>query len=204
LSYLLLPADERELVRHLCSDLGWTMITGRIEKGTPIAFSDPSVVVSDDLPVAGDHATGPLWVYLFWSPEWGRATAVGDAPEPRDLVRRVLRRSKGGERGELDNVVDPHASPIVIYRRCHWGDHPEGELAVGFLGGMDRRRADWPPELRRALGQAERWLKRGAVKIWPFDYVDDETRGIPNAVTWVRPAAWSWLEGGGRIANSAF
>jgi hypothetical protein len=202
MSYLLLPEDEREMVRHLCTDLGWTMVTGTIERGTPVAFPDPSVVVSAALPVAGDHAMGPLWVFLFWSPDWGRAIAVGDAPEPRDLVRRVL-RMKARESGELDNVLDPHVSPIVIYRRCHWGDHPEGNLAVGFLGGMDRPRADWPPELRRALGQAERWLKRGAVKINPFDYVDGNGR-IPNAVTWVRPAAWSWLERGGRIANSAF
>ena len=202
MSYLLLPEDEHELVHHLCTDLGWTMITGRIERGTPVVFPDPSVVVSADLPVAGDHATGPLWAFLFWSPEWGRAIAVGDAPEPRDLVRRVL-RMKGRATGELENVLDPHASPVVIYRRCHWGDHPEGDLAVGFLHGMDRPRAEWPPELRRAFGQAERWLKRGAVKINPFDYVD-ATRGIPNAVTWARPAAWSWVEKGGRIANSAF
>jgi hypothetical protein len=128
---------------------------------------------------------------------------VGDAPEPKDLVRRVLRRPKGRERPDLENVLDPHASPVLIYRRCHWGDHPEGRLAVGFLRGMDRPRAQWPGELRRAFGQAERWLKRGAVKIDPFDYVDGTVR-IPNAVTWARPAAWSWLERGGRIANGGF
>jgi hypothetical protein len=142
-------------------------------------------------------------VFLFWSPEWGRAIAVGDAPEPKDLVRRVLRMKKGRESGALDHVLDPQASPVVIYRRCHWGDHPEGNLAVGFIGGMDRPRADWPPELRRALGRAERWLKRGAVKIDPFDYVDGSA-SIPNVVTWARPAAWSWLEAGGRIAAAAF
>ena len=202
MSYLLLPDDERELVRHLCTDLGWTMVTGRIEHGTPVAFLDPGVVPSADLPVAGDHATGPLWVFLFWSPEWGRPIAVGDAPEPKDLVRRVL-RTRARETVELDNVLDPHQSPVVIYRRCYWGDHPEGSLGVGFLHGMDRPRADWPSELRRALGQAERWLKRGAVKIDPFDYVDGNGR-IPNAVTWARPAAWSWIERGGRIYNGGF
>src|SRR6476660_10556922 len=132
MSYLLLPGDEREMVQHLCSDLGWTMLTGRIDRGTPIAFSDPSVVASDDLPVSGDHGTGPLWVYLFWSPAWGRAIAVGDAPEPRDLVRRVL-RMKRQQTGELDHVLDPHVSPVVIYRRCYWEDGPEGSLGVGFL-----------------------------------------------------------------------
>src|SRR6478672_4424547 len=105
MSYLLLPGDEGEMVRHLCAHLGWTMVTGRIERGIPIAFSDPSVVVSDDLPVAGDHATGPLWTYLFWSPAWGRPIAVGDAPEPKDLVRRVL-RMKRQQTSELDNVLD--------------------------------------------------------------------------------------------------
>jgi len=110
---------------------------------------------------------------------------------------------KRQQTGELDHVLDPHVSPVVIYRRCYWEDGPEGSLGVGFLHGMDRPRAEWPPELRRALGQAERWLKRGAVKIHPFDYVDG-TRGIPNAVTWARPAAWSWLERGGRIANGGF
>jgi hypothetical protein len=203
MSYLLLPAHEHEMVRHLCTDLGWAMITGRIEHGTPIAVSDPSVALSAELPVGGDLATGPLWAYLFWSPAWGRPIAVGDAPEPTDLVRRVLRSAAGRERGELDNVVDPHASPVLIYRRCHWADRPEGDLAVGFLGGMDQPRAQWPRELRLALGQAERWLKRGAVRINPFDYVDG-TETIPNVVTWARPAAWSWLEGGGRIANSGF
>jgi hypothetical protein len=68
---------------------------------------------------------------------------------------------------------------------------------------MDRPRADWPPELRWAFGQAERWLKRAAVKINPFDYVDGSAT-IPNVSTWARPAAWSWLESGGRIANSSF
>jgi hypothetical protein len=53
------------------------------------------------------------------------------------------------------------------------------------------------------LGQAERWLTRGAVKINPFDYVDGEGT-IANAATWARPAAWSWLESGGRIANAGF
>lgn len=202
MSYLLLPEDEREMVRHLCTDLGWTIVTGRIEHARPVAFSDPSIVPSADLPVGGDHAKGPLWVYMFWSPEWGQAIAVGDAPEPKDLVRRVL-RIRARKTGELDDVLDPHRSPVVIYRRCYWGDHPEGSLGVGFLHGMDRPRADWPPELRRALGQAERWLKRGAVKIHPFDYVDG-TRGIPNAVTWARPAAWSWIERGGRIYNGGF
>ena len=202
MSYLLLPRDEAEMVRHLCGHLGWTMVTGRIERGTPIAISDPSVVVSDDLPVAGDHATGPLWTYLFWSPAWGSPIAVGDVPEPTDLVRRVLRMG-ARETGELDNVLDPHRSAVVIYERCYWGDHPEGNLGVGFLRGMDRPRADWSPELRRALGQAERWLKRGAVRIDPFDYVDG-WGSIPNAVTWVRPAAWSWLESGGHIASGGF
>jgi hypothetical protein len=202
-SYLLLPADEHEMVDHLCADLGWTLLTGRVERGTPIAVPDPGLAVSADLPIAGDHGTGPLWNYLFWSPAWGRPVAVADAPEPKDLVRRVLRQRARQNGRQLDNVLDPHASPVVIYRRCHWEDRPEGNLAVGFLHGMDRRHADWPPELRRALGQAERWLKRGAVRIDPFDYVDDGG-SIPNAVTWVRPAAWSWLEHGGRIANAAF
>ncbi len=76
-------------------------------------------------------------------------------------------------------------------------------LGVGFLRGMDRPRAEWPPELRRALGQAERWLKRGAVRMNPFDYVEGEGT-IPNTVTWATPAAWSWLESGGRIANAGF
>jgi hypothetical protein len=150
------------------------MVTGRIEHARPVAFPTQASCLGD-LPVAGDHATGPLWVFLFWSPEWGRAIAVGDAPDPRDLVRRVL-RMRARETGELDNVLDPHQSPVVFYRRCYWGDHPEGSLGVGFLQGMDRPRADWPPELRRALSQAERWLKRGAVKIQPFDYVDGTAR----------------------------
>lgn len=203
MSYLLLPMDEHEMVQHLCADLGWTMVTGRIERGTPVAVSDPSAALSADLPVAGDHAIGPLWAFLFWSPEWGRTIAVGDAPEPKDLVRRVLRGRNGRDSGELDNVLDPHASPVVIYKRCHWQDHPEGNLAVGFLRGMDRPRADWPPELRRAIGQAERWLKRAAVKINPFDYIDGPGT-IGNVATWARPAAWSWVARGGRIANSGF
>jgi hypothetical protein len=203
MSYLLLPEDERELVTYLCDDLGWGLITGAIERGTPIAFAAPSVALSGDLPVAGDHATGPLWVLLFWSPEWGRAIAIGDAPEPTDLVRRVLRSRRGGDTGALDNVIDLLVSPVVIYRRCYWGDHPDGSLGVGFLRGMDRPRADWPAELRRAVGQAERWLKRGGVKINPFDYVDGPGT-IPNVVTWARPAAWSWLERGGRIAHGGF
>ncbi len=203
MSYLLLPEDEAELVHHLCADLGWTMATGRIERGMPVAVSDPSVLLSADLPVAGDHGIGPLWVFVFWSPLWGRAIAVGDAPVPANLVRRVLRKQGGADRGELDNVIDPHASPTVIYRRCHWEDHPEGSLAVGFLRGMDRPRADWPPELRHSFGQAERWLKRGAVRINPFDYVDGFGT-IAGVATWARPAAWSWLQRGGRIANVAF
>jgi hypothetical protein len=203
MSYLLLPEDENKMVQHLCADLGWTMVTGRIERGTPIAFSDPSVALSVDLPVAGDHAMGPLWAFLFWSSDWGRTIAVGDAPEPKNFVRRVLRGRRGRDSGELDNVLDPHSSPVVIYQRCHWQDHPEGNLAVGFLRGMDRPRADWPPELRRAFGQAERWLKRAAVKINPFDYVDGPGT-IANVTTWARPAAWSWVERGGRLANSSF
>lgn len=203
MSYLLLPGDEREMVRHLCSDLGWTMISGRIEHGTPIEVLDPSVALSADLPVAGDNMTGPLWVFLFWSPAWGRPVAVADAPEPGDLVRRILRNVNGRETGELENVLDPHASPVVIYRRSHWGDQPEGQLAVGFLRGMDRPRSEWPRELQRALGQAERWLKRGAVKIDPFDYVDG-SETIANVVTWARPVAWSWLQRGGRLASTGF
>jgi hypothetical protein len=203
MSYLLLPEDEREMVRYLCDDLGWTLVTGAVERGRPIAFPDPNVVLSADLPVAGDHATGPLWVFVFWSPEWGPAIAVRDAPEPKDLVRRVLRSVHRRNSGVLDTVIDPHASPVAFYQRCHWGDHPEGSLAVGFLRGMDRPRADWPPELRRAVGRAERWLKRGAVKIDPFDYVDGPGV-IPNVVTWARPAAWSWIARGGRIANDGF
>jgi hypothetical protein len=203
MSYLLLPADEDEMVKHLCVDLGWNMVTGRMERGTPIVFSDRSVALSEDLPVAGDHAMGPLWACLFWSPEWGRPVAVGDAPEPEDVVRRVLRGSLGRDTTELDNVVDPHMSPVLIYKRCHWQDRRDGSLAVGFLRGMDRPRSDWPPQLRQGFRQAERWLKRGAVKINPFDYVD-EPRTIANVTTWARPAAWSWIERGGRIANAAF
>jgi len=112
MSYLLLPEDERELVTYLCDDLGWGLITGAIERGTPIAFAAPSVALSGDLPVAGDHATGPLWVLLFWSPEWGRAIAIGDAPEPTDLVRRVLRSRRGGDTGALDNVIDVHIARL--------------------------------------------------------------------------------------------
>ena len=203
MSHLLLPSDERELVRHLCTELGWTMLTGMIERGLPVTIADPYVALSSDLPVAGDNATGPPWVFVFWSPEWGRPFAVADAPEPVDVVRRVLRTRPGVGGDKLASVLDPHASPVVFYRRCYWADRPEGNLGVSFLRGMDRPRADWPPELRRSLGQAEQWLRRGAVKINPFDYVD----GMPavrNVATWARPAAWSWLERGGRIANSGF
>jgi len=203
MSYLLLPADEREMLSYLCAHLGWTLTSGRVEHGTPVDFPDPTVVASADLPVGGDHGTGPLWEFLFRSSDWGPAVAVGDAPEPKDLVRRVLRERARRDGRDLHNVLDPHVSPVVIYRRCHWGDHPEGNLAVGFLHGMDLPRREWPPELGRALAQAERWMKRGAIRINPIDYVDGGA-SITNAVTWVRPAAWSWLASGGRIANSSF
>lgn len=199
MTYLLLPEDEREMVENFCVDRGWNLLDGSVERGQPLVIRDPRTLLSEDLPKHGE-AVGPIRVYLFWSPEWGRAVSVGDAPEPADLVRRVIRQRFGGESGRLD-LIDPHATPVMIYRRCFW--MPDARLALGRLQGMDRPRREWPPPFRRAFGQAERWLKRGAVKVSPFDH-DDEPGGVPGVVTWVRPAAWSWIRSGGRVSTISF
>lgn len=156
-------------------------------------------ILSPDLPTAGDHGRGPLWVFMFWSAEWGPAVSIRDAPVPRDLVRRALRQAAGAEAGRLDDVIDPHSSPVLMYRRCYW--HADGKMGLGFLNGMDRPRGEWPASLRGALGKAERWLKRDAVKINPFDYMEGARR-IERVATWVRPAAWAWLQNGGRISSA--
>lgn len=199
MSYLLLPADERVLVAHLCGDLGWELVSGRMEGGRPERIAARDSILSPDLPTAGDLGRGPIWVFMFWSAEWGPAVSIRDAPVPRDVVRRAIRQAPGAESGRLDDVIDPHSSPVVMYRRCFW--QAGGEIGLGFLNGMDRPRGEWPASLRGAFGKAERVLKRDAVKINPFDYMDGAQR-IDRVATWVKPAAWEWLRGGGRISSA--
>jgi hypothetical protein len=197
-SYLLLPADERVLVARLCDDLGWELVSGRMEGDRPERIAAWESILSPDLPSAGDLGRGPIWVLMFWSPEWGPAVSIRDAPRPRDVVRRAIRQT-AAESGRLEDVIDPHSSPAVMYRRCFW--NADAEIGLGFLKGMDRPRKDWPASLRTAFGTAERLLKRDAVKINPFDYMDGARR-IDRVATWVRPAAWEWLQSGGRISSA--
>ena len=201
MSYLLLPADERLLVAHLCDVLGWQLVSGRITRGQPEPIIPWSAVLTDELPTAGDLANGPLWVFMLWSADWGTAVSIRDAPALTrvDQVRRALRQRAGAEAGALDDVIDAHVSPVAFYRRCYWDD--EGNIGLGFLRGMDRPRRDWPPSLRRSIGQAERWLKREAVKVNPFEHVVGARR-IDGVTTWVMPAAWAWLQDGGHISSA--
>ena len=201
MSYLLLPGDERLLVAHLCDGLGWQLVSGRMTRGRPEPIVPWSAALTDELPTAGDMHSGPLWVFMFWSANWGTAVSIQDAPAlaPVDHVRRVLRQQAGVEAGALDDVIDPHFSPVAFYRRCYWDG--EGDIGLGFLRGMDRPRRDWPPSLRRSIGQAERWLKRESVKVNPFDHVT-ASRGIDGVTTWVMPAAWAWLQDGGHISSA--
>ena len=201
MSYLLLPGDERLLVAHLCDGLGWQLVSGRMTRGRPEPIIPWGAALTDELPTAGDKHSGPLWVFMFWSANWGTAVSIQDAPAlaPVDHVRRVLRQQAGVEAGALDDVIDPHFSPVAFYRRCYWDG--EGDIGLGFLRGMDRPRRDWPPSLRRSIGQAERWLKRESVKVNPFDHVT-ASRGIDGVTTWVMPAAWAWLQDGGHISSA--
>jgi hypothetical protein len=167
------------------------------ERPEPIAARES--IVSTELPTAGDHAGGPIWVLMFWSAGWGPAVSVRDAAVPRDVVRRALRQAAGVEAGKLDDVIDPHSAPVVMYRRSYWD--ADGAIGLGFLNGMDRPRREWPLALTRAHAAGERWLKRDAVKINPFDYMDGARR-IDRVAAWVRPAAWTWLQNGGRISSA--
>ena len=115
----------------------------------------------------------------------------------RGYTTRQLRQRAEQESGTLDDVIDPHSSPVVMYRRCYW--QADGQIGLGFLNGMDRPRREWPASLTRAFGRAERSLKRGAVEINPFDYMEDARR-LDRVATWVGPAAWAWLQDGGRIS----
>jgi hypothetical protein len=168
-------------------------------RGRPDRIDPWTAALAHNLPTAGDRGVGPLWVFMFWSAAWGPAVAIRDAPAPDDAVRRTLRQRPGVESGTLDDVIDPHASPVVMYRRCYW--EGDGEIGLGFLRGMDRPKREWTPALRRSLGQAERWLKRESVKVNPFDYVLG-ARPIDGVATWVMPAAWAWLQNAGRISSA--
>lgn len=198
MSYLLLPADERLLVAHLCDDLGWQLVSGRMTRGRPDPIVPWDAALLLGLPTAGDRGSGPLWVFTFWSADWGAAVAIRDAPPPLDQERRALRQRAGAEAGALDDLIDPHVSPVAMYRRCYRDG--DGDIGLGFLRGMDRPRRDWPPRLRRSIGQAERWLKRESVKVNPFDYAPG-VRRIDGVTTWVMPAAWAWLQDGGHISS---
>jgi len=198
MSYLLLPADERLLVEHLCDVLGWQLVSGRMARGRPEPIVPWRAALSDELPTAGDLGSGPLWAYMFWSADWGTAVSIRDAPAPVDQVRRALRQRAGVEAGALDDVIDPHVSPVAFYRRCYWDG--DGDIGLGFLQGMDRPRREWSPNLKRSIGQGERWLKRESVKVNPFDHVAGARR-IDGVTTWVMPAGWAWMQDGGHISG---
>jgi hypothetical protein len=204
-SYLLLPADERLMAQVFCGEWGWAMLSGTVSRGSPQflpvdAPNPPDAALIEALPAAGEQGMTGSPAFLFWSSEWGPVVSVGDAPEPPELVRRVIRRHRAERSGPLADLVDPYSTPLIRYQRCFWAS--PNHLSPGFLKGMDRPRQEWPSALQRAFGQAERWLKRDAVKINPFDYASEDR--VERVSTWVRPAAWRWLQEGGRLRVLSF
>lgn len=216
MSYLLLPDDEQNLVRYLSSEAGLDLLldalaprqrSGGASRRLPHVGGDPLAALPNDLPPPvrpREPGTVPRSL-LFWSPGLGPLVALGDPGREQDAKSRVglaLTRESADEAGYVwEDVIDQERSPVIRWLRCSWRD--DGHLTPGLLQGMAAPLRAWPQQLVRTYRSVERWLRRDAVRIDPFEHCDGPPATIPRDrrpfTVWARPAAASWVAGGGRV-----
>lgn len=198
MGYLLLPADEQELVIYLTTELGLRLLLNDLAPdGVPKVATDPLAALPGEIPPASGPAVRDL---VFWCPDDGPIRTLGTAvPEgPVDQVLLELNRERNAHWRDL---LDYSRSPVLWWRRCHWTR--EGYLAPGLLGAMTIPQRRQPPGLLDRLKRATSWLRTGAERLNPFEHCSRPSISQPANLgpfwVWARPHALAWVQAGGEV-----
>jgi hypothetical protein len=197
--FLLLPRDEIALVSHLCDELGLRLLLSDLtERGVPRIASRPTDAITDRLPRSGDGAS----TLVFWCPALGPVKTFADASEPVDASNRVaalLTQQSAG--GRYCDVVDLCRTPVIRWRRSLV--RREGQLMPGSLQAMPMTIREHPPDVLKLHGKIERWIKKHAERVNPFDHCSDapipQPRNMNALWVWAHPHALEWVRNGGEI-----
>lgn len=202
MSFLLVPDDERDLVRKLCGEFGLQLLLSDLAPGgKPSLARDPLAALPRRLP-RSFHDPMKL---MFWCPEIGPICTHGDSTPPDNaqaLVARELTRQAAGNR--FKDVIDAERTPMIMLARS--GFVSENCIAPGELQGMLIPVRRQPPELIQLRRRIVYWLKRRARKIDPFDYCSNP--GVPRpenprlSWVWAQPHSWKWIDNSGEVWHS--
>lgn len=203
MNWLLMPADERELLNFLVEELGLVLLAHDLtEHGDPVVSDPQTDGRLGELP-RQPGPSGADWDFNLWAPMIGPVRLLGDAPEPTDPKDRVMLRLNKEMTPLWRELIDSERTPVVHFGRSRW--HRNGSLCPGVLGGQARPTREQPKELLALLRKIKRWLKSKGERLNPFEHchveipVKEPPRNLNMFWVWARPAALTWVRGGGSV-----
>jgi len=209
MNWLLLPADERELLDYLVEELHLNFLAHDLtEDGKPSLSDAKRDRRLAKLPRPPRHPSPATYLesleFRFWAPQIGPIRLLGEAPEPTDAKDRVMLQLNKEMTPRWSELIDLERTPIVTFLRSRW--HSNGSLCPGALGGQPRPRREQPKELLALLRRIERWLKERGERLNPFEHchveipeVKDPPKNLNMFWVWARPEALSWVHSGGSV-----
>ena len=186
------------LIRHLHESVGLPLLTS---DGGAVALADPADVITDEFPLLMARQARE---YYFWCPEIGPVRKLGDAPAPRDAHEAVvLHVSRESHPDNWRDLIDLSRTPVISWRRPVWYRPDQACIVAGGLGAMTAKVKEYPEELRRLHRSIDRWLRKPAVKVNPFEHCGRTPVPQPRNLSafWVAtwPQAKKWVDGGGEL-----
>ena len=196
--YLLFPDEERALIRYLCGQVGLQFLTS--DSGAA-RNSDPVSLIATDFPTLRANEERE---YYFWCCDIGPVRRLGDVPEPRDAVDAACLRMNQEARPESwRDLIDLARTPVISWRRPLWYGSDRKCLVPGRLGAMAAKVREHPSDLRRLYGRVDRWLRRPATKLNPFEHCSGLPVAEPKNLSTFWVAAWpqgkEWVHRGGEL-----
>lgn len=192
--YLLLPSDEREFVEWAEEECGLRLLHSDVlVNGRPSLAGTAALPPELPPPVQPHEPSRIVRELLLWHPDWG----VNDLEpwESGSALQRVAARltlEAAQDAGvAVGDLIDSGQTRLLQLRRCGW--MPDGRLHVAALGGSARPVKQQHDDVMRILRRAERWLRRGAVRV----ELSAGTRYRPQIHA--RPNAAAWVAAGGVV-----
>jgi hypothetical protein len=140
---------------------------------------------------------------MFWLPSFGPVRTFADAPPPstpHDIVAQRLSSEAAEAAGESSqDLIDFARTPAFVLLRSR--AHSPQRLYPGGFGVSAS--AALPPEVGAARRKAQRWLRKRAVKIDPFEHCPEVRHRRPRLLgplwCWIQPEAWRMVQSGTEV-----
>jgi hypothetical protein len=99
-------------------------------------------------------------------------------------------------------MIDLSRTPVICWSRPKWYLPDRKCVVAGRLGAMAAKTKEHPAALLRLYKRVDRWLRRPAVKLNPFEHCGIARAAPKNLnVFWVAtwPQGKEWVERGGEL-----